>query len=487
MNSFFGSALVVGVALCAQPTFAQSINDDGAKALSGTLSTYIGKAAIDQKIVTVEPQADAYRITFDAGRLAALYGVSAERFQMAPMYMLTAPKADGTWAVKADAMPPYSIIMPTFNGDMRQEMRSTGYKFDGVFDPKLVSFISSSTSIDFVAITSKSPEQDDDMQMHGISVDLKGSAGAVGLDAKVTEAIKGMTDSASITIPGVKGAPPTTMAVNFDIGTINVDANVEALRTREVMDLWAFFVANAGKDQVTAAQDDLKAKLKAALPLWGQMASNSTMQDVAFRIPQGIFGVRSYTDKLRFSGVAKDASAAIGFKLEGFTVPSALLPSWADGLTPTMIDLNFAFGGVDLDQIARLAIDEFDLKADPPLPLTMRDRIIGIIMQGQPKVTLAKSQLIASDYDLSFEGEMQIQTPVPTGRLTISARDFDKTFDALQQVASHEPKAQQIMAALIFAKGLAKPGPDGQSVWDMEYGADRVPVVNGQRLGGPKK
>ncbi|UXN63831.1 hypothetical protein N8E89_15130 [Phyllobacterium sp. A18/5-2] len=62
--------LLISCAMAATtPALAQTIDAKGAKELAETLSKYVGKTAIEKKIIDVRPEGDGYRVTFSSGKL----------------------------------------------------------------------------------------------------------------------------------------------------------------------------------------------------------------------------------------------------------------------------------------------------------------------------------------------------------------------------------------------------------------------------------
>ena len=110
-----------------------------------------------------------------------------------------------------------------------------------------------------------------------------------------------------------------------------------------------------------------------------------------------------------------------------------------------------------------------------------------MVMQGEPKLVLGPSHLVSKSLKLSFEGSLALSMPQPTGAMTVEAEGFDQSFAALEAAAKNDPRIQESLPVLTFIKGLAKTGADGKLSWAVEYGADGVATVNGQRLGPPAK
>ncbi|MBV9051507.1 MAG: hypothetical protein JO196_03825 [Hyphomicrobiales bacterium] len=102
-------------------------------------------------------------------------------------------------------------------------------------------------------------------------------------------------------------------------------------------------------------------------------------------------------------------------------------------------------------------------------------------MSSEPKLTLAPGHISSPGLKLYYHGEMTF-LPQPTGTLTLEAEGLDKTIKRLQDAAKSNPDIQQVVLGLTMAKGMAKPGAKGRSVWVIGYAGGAV-SVNGQKFG----
>ena len=62
MNRLLSAALV---AVLCTPAVARTVDKEGAAKLSDSLARYIGSQAIEKKLVAVEPDGEAYKVTID--------------------------------------------------------------------------------------------------------------------------------------------------------------------------------------------------------------------------------------------------------------------------------------------------------------------------------------------------------------------------------------------------------------------------------------
>ncbi|TIW99177.1 MAG: hypothetical protein E5V59_07665, partial [Mesorhizobium sp.] len=164
-----------------------------------------------------------------------------------------------------------------------------------------------------------------------------------------------------------------------------------------------------------------------------------------------------------------------GIKASGLTVPTQLLPSWSVGLLPTDIDLNFGGANIDLDSMAKKAIEAFDLNQNPPLSAEFGEQLKAGFMAKTPKVVLGHSTVKNKDTEIALEGEMTFHGEKPEGNVTIDVAGFDKLVEGLQEVAQYVPVA-------LMAKGFGKTLPDGLLEWVVDAKADGSVAVNGVML-----
>jgi hypothetical protein len=151
-------------------------------------------------------------------------------------------------------------------------------------------------------------------------------------------------------------------------------------------------------------------------------------------------------------------------------------------LTPTAFDFDVKVSAAGLDQIVRLAIDDFDIRSKPPLPPASGEKIKALLISGEPKLTISPGHLTTGSLDLSFEGELALTPPKPTGRFKVMADGLDKIIAIVGKAAESDARLQKALLGATFLKGLAVAGPDGKLLWDIELGADGAVSVNGMPM-----
>jgi hypothetical protein len=141
---------------------AAQISEKGAKALADELAVYLGRGAIVDGILKVAPAGDAYEVTIDLQKAAdGLKAPGAEvDLKVEPFRFKAAPAASGTWAVTSDSFPSISVRQKKPAGEETVDIAVPGYKFEGVYDPKLAAFTSGTLTSSGMNFISRSPEGD---------------------------------------------------------------------------------------------------------------------------------------------------------------------------------------------------------------------------------------------------------------------------------------------------------------------------------------
>ena len=474
--------------LAARPALAESATSEGAKALVQSLTPYFGQSAFDRGLITVVPKGEAYELSFDLQRVVDGFGLPKGALQIEAYSLLAAPLADGTWKVSSNSVPKIDVQLPLPMGDLGVSVSSSGRAFEGIYDPTLAAFLSFMDKIQAIDVKMHAPEAEMAATITDADMRLQGQGLADGsLSGKLHETFRHMQETVKMNPASKPGSPASSpVSASYDIGPITYDGSIDSLRTRELRDLIAFFVAHQDRPEIVAHQDELKDKIFSAFPLFKSTDAMVKVENITLDLPQGRIGIKSIVQSLHQTGLLAQAATEIGFTIDGLSVPSALVPSWAMPLVPTSLDVDFKFQLNDLDKIAHAALANMDLRPDhaPDPEKTMT--LIGMAMGSEPKIILAPGHLSSPSLELYFRGEMTLM-PKPLGTLTLEAEGLDKALTRLQGAAKSNPDLQQAVLGLSVAKGLAKPGAQGRSVWIIVYGADGEVSINGQRMGAPAK
>lgn len=460
---------LLAATLFAAPAFAQSVSADGAKQLQASLTKTFGPALFDKGIVSITPQGSAYAVKLDLTPTFAHIKKSGVTVSMDPLTYLATPNADGTYAVTSESAFNYSFAK-TEGEDQSSVKFTAACKSSGTFDPKLSVFSSYETTCPSASATVSSPQSDATVSVGAITSKITGVAGnaggvtisTAGTMSDFVETIVGKDKPLTIKITA-KTATSESTAENFQIGT--------------ALDIIGIAAKAGDKADIAAQQGDIKQKLTAALPLWNNLSGKVTLNGVTVETPIGPVALDSIEENVGLTGAVKQASYGLGIKYNGLKLPDTpVIPAWAGPLVPAQGNIDLKFEGVDLDALARLAIQNFDVTKEPPIPDEVSAQALQIVMGGQPHVTLSPSTFSAPAGALSAQGSMNV-FPDKKGTVTISTADLDKLSDALGK--AQVPNMPMLVA---FAKGLAKTA-DGKAVWAIDFDGDTKAVsVNGQVL-----
>ena len=490
-RTVFLAAMLLGSApmLAPPPAFAESATSEGAKALAQSLAPYFGQSAFDRGLISVAPKGEAYELSFDLQGIVDGFGLPLPKdaVRIGRYSFLVAPLPDGTWKVSSDNFPKVDIKAPTSQGDMGLSLSVSGSVFEGIYDPKFAAFLSSTQKIATVDMMARAPNSELAATVTDVEAQLQGKGLADGsVNGKLQQRFRNFVETVKMTPAAKPNDPPSApVTVAYDIGPITHEGSFENLRTKELRDLFAFLVAHQGEQELVAHQDELKDKVLATFPLWKNVDVTVKAENIALDTALGRFGAKSVVQSLHQTGLVAQAAMELGVSMDGLSVPSGLVPAWAVPLVPTALDIDVKFQMNDLDKIAHAAISGIDLRPNQSPDVSKLAVVAAMAMSGEPKITLAPGHLSSPSLDLYFHGEMAL-VPKPMGTLTVEAEGLDKALSRLQEAAKNNPELQQAVLMLTVAKGQAKPGANGRSLWVVGYSEDGALSVNGKTVSPAK-
>jgi len=96
-------------------------------------------------------------------------------------------------------------------------------------------------------------------------------------------------------------------------------------------------------------------------------------------------------------------------------------------------------------------------------------------------ITLAPGYLRNPLIDIAYQGEARVSSNnFLNGHVVVSADTLDKVMNFVRPFVVLSPDVAKAVLAIGTVKGMAKTGPDGRLVWDIEMtGAPRQLTVNG--------
>lgn len=473
------STFVFAVALSA-PAFAQTVDSQGANQLSEDLARYFGKKPFDIGFVKVSVEGDAYKVAFDFKPVTDLLPKQQSfKLDSTPYFVLAKPRKDGQWDVSADVSPKGSVDFVGPEGPQHVDFSISNNKFTGIYDPDLAAFANASGSTSGLTMSVKSPLQ-------SVEFSADGGAGSMtatkskdgGVDFAYSQTMTAFAETVRLDDPtsGMK------FSYNVKAPQASVGATGKAMRTKPLLDLLAFAVANEDETKLEANQAEFKSLLRAALPLWERIDGTYGFNDLLVESPAGNFSAKLLSAAFGMDGIAQNGKIDYTIKAAGLTVPQQMLPSWSVALLPTDIDLNFGGANIDLDSMARKTIETLDLNKNPPLPVDFGDQISADFLAKTPKVVLGHSTVKNGDIEVTMEGEMTFPGEKPDASLKVDVAGYDKIVEALQTAAKTEPEAAQYFPFALAVKGFGKALADGRLEWVIDAKADGSVTVNGAML-----
>jgi hypothetical protein len=474
---------IISCLALATPAFAQTVDADGAARLTADLSRYVGKDAFERKILAVAPEGGAYRLIFDVKPLVGLLPAEAKvKFEVSPFSVLVKPLADGKWDVVGDSWPSGSVEAEGPKGRHSSKWMISDGKFTGVYDPALAAFPTITGSLSGTAMASRDPESD--MQATTGAGTFQATATAAaggGVDLGFNQKVVDFVENIQLT----GAADGARMPVTLKAASLSLDGAAKGYRTRELLDLLAFGVANADEAKLKANQEELKKKLFGALPFWNRFDGTYHFGDFEVAAMGATFGAKTLSIGFGMDGAVKDAEVSYKFAAAGLSIPAGVLPEWSATLLPTDINLNLDGVGFDFDGIVKKLVDNLDLNKTPPIPDEVGGEIAANFLAKPPKLVIAPSSVKNGDTQVSLAGEVSFVGTEPDADVTVDVAGFDKMVENLQTASKQAPELSQYLPMALIAKGFAKTQPDGSLRWKVVRKADGSVSVNSVQLKGP--
>ena len=461
------------------PAAAGPATPEEAARLTSLFERYVGQPAPGQPgSVTVVPQGESYVATLDLKR--ALAGLEGLGFTLDPIVSTETltPLPDGTWRVTAADSPPITLHV----GPQTYTFTSATSAFDGIYDPKIDGFSRSHQEQTGIAAVQTSPTMVQDRRTDRLALDLAAKPAPGGSDVEIHEGFSGTKATFTFVPPAAAAAasPPPVGPYGYAAPTGTVDIGLDGLRNAEVLDLWAFLVAHPSRDSLAAAQDGLKALLRAGLPYVQALKQGASFASFSATTPIGLVTAKTAAAGLEASGLAGTGKASFGVTLAGLVVPPGQFPPSWSGLLPTDVDLHLGAEGFHATEAATELVGDVDLKKDVVVTTDQKAAAAHLFWPGGGTVTLQPSHIATGMLDLKMQGRASLGD-APGGTVTLSGRGLDAEIAALQAQAVTDPGASQILGPLVLAKNLAKPEADGSLTWVVAFGSGPV-TVNGAVL-----
>jgi hypothetical protein len=464
----FAAALTAAV-----PALAQTATPEGAAHLTAVFQTYLGQA---EGVVTVTPSGESYMVAIDPSKLIATAGDAAAGATVSAIDFEVAELGGGKWKVTQEGPASFSVNVP---GALQLDLQAESYDWSGVYDETLKAFETSEGVITGLkmheSITQPGqPAMDVSYTLDKVDITSAATAATGGVDATANYTVTGLTET--FTVPPSEGMP-MPMDVTITADSYVADSKVAAMRTGELLDVWAWFVAHPGEAAIKADFDAMKGVLRTALPFFDSVSGIGTITNLTGTTPMGGFSAEKADVVFDISGATADGKLHEKIALTGLKLPEEMMPAWVPPLLPHAVTLDFTVDSFDLAAPAQILLDE--MKPEGKLSDEANARLMqALLPDGTVNLALSPSNVTGNIYDLSLQGAVTAgpAAPVPVGSALIKAIGLDAVMKALE--AAPPEVSQQAIPGIMMARGLAKTdGPDSYS-WDIQMGADGKITIN---------
>ncbi len=192
---------------------------------------------------------------------------------------------------------PAAVLRLQGGGQGRHERKLWRHQGTGIFDEALGAFASTATEFTQFAFDQTVVEAGQTTRvtytigkisaqstMSGSGDNADGTANYTFTDLAETISMPGQADGSM---------PPMDFSITAPSGS--QQAMVKGLKPKAVNELVAWIVARPAKETIIAEQADLKNKLRAALPLFGNVSGTATINDLSVNSMMGKSAFRSST------------------------------------------------------------------------------------------------------------------------------------------------------------------------------------------------
>jgi len=484
MRFFSRGSFTCLMALWSTTAFAAA-TEEGAARLLGMLQTLVGTT---EGVLAVAVDGEAYEVSLDmnplmnSGSSAATGATSV----ITKIDIRVTENVDGTWGFSVDQPLSWSSVIP---GTMTARTDFGRFVLTGTYDEKLGDVSAYLLQADqmFTEQTQNDPAfgqfvvrgTQDSMTWEGTA-----APGDVGLDSRFVSTYVGMAYDIAITPPEQASGGPVVFS--FTVGKVSGSGGTTGYDPKTLYPLIGMYFELMIRSPEEFDRPATKATLEAALPVFRQFDATGTYQNISVVTPVGTVGMDALDFTYDLTGAVPDGRVRQAYGMKGLTLPDGLLPPWAVPLVPSDASLDVEVSGLDLAAAARLGLDLLGLPPLTPPPAAFGDQMLtALLPEGVVKITLAPGEVKAPAYRLIYEGAMTVgpTQPEPVIRARIGLTGMDGIASALQ-AAPPEAGMQGSALALATARGFAKPGGEGELVWEIETDATGAVRVNGQDVAG---
>jgi hypothetical protein len=460
--------------LSASPLAAQTATPSGAAALEATLRAYLGPV---DGVVSVTAGGSTYGVTIDPAPYLAMVppeaGLSA---RISPLTFTVADLGGGRWQVDSDQGFDISLSVP---GVLELAVSSKSSQSSGVFNEALAAFESSNGRTTGLSVqeTISGPGQPPFSVSYSIeSMEYKTGATAAaggGVDVQSRMQMTGLVEKISI-------PPSSDMPIPIDVDMTAagyvVDTRSSGVRTKAMLDLWAWAVAHPAPELIMGDIDGLRGAIRAALPLWDDIGFAGTLDDLTIGSMFGNGSAQRMDVAMDLTGAVPEGRLRYMFGVSGLSLPTEVMPPWAPALLPDNFSVDLSVTGYDLATPANILLDELSPMAPPPEDL--EDRLLAALLPtGGVGLSLAPGGIGNAAFALDWQGAMEAGPAVlPAGSAVLGLTGVDALLAALS--AAPADVSEGAVPAIMMARGMARAEGD-RLVWEIEADAMGTLMING--------
>ena len=471
---------VLPIVFTSGAAFAEA-TDEGAAHLVEVFQTYLGAT---EGVVAVEVDGDSYTLTLDAAPLASAAADAGGSASLTPMVMTLTDNEDGTWAVSQDQAMSFSVTAP---GALEMKMDIGSFKSEGVFDEALMTFSSSKSEMSGITVVEKvtdpnAGEMNVEMAVASGTYETTGAAGAAGgVDSTFTMTMSGFSET--MMTPAQEGMPAMPFTLTAD--TMTQSGKIDGLRPDAMYQALAWVVAHPTEEEMMADKAGLKGIIESGMPFFAAMTSTSTMTNLSVVTPMGNVGIAELGVDLDVNGLVAEGKLREAISVKGLTLPEGVIPPWAVPILPKDVSFDVQVTDFDAAAAAKVALGLFDLPAGTePDPAFEASLMAALMPTSTVTIGMNPGAVSGEGYELTYEGSMVAgpDMPMPTGKALITLTGLE-VLQAALDAAPDDIKGQAMMG-VGMAQGMAKPGANGELIWEIDASTPGSLSVNGVPMMG---
>lgn len=454
-----------------------------AQRLTALFQSYLGSKP---GVVSVTPDGEGYDAKFDVAPLFAEVKEPGFSASLTPIEWTLIPQGSGKWKVDQDQ--PLSFAMK-IEGKFDIKVSIGSYKGTSIYDEALGTFASLSTALTQFALDQTVTDTVGTTKVSYTLATIRNESAMSGTgdSADGTSRISFTDLRETISMPGAAdgSTPPIDVSITAPSGA--QDATIKGLKPKAMNELIAWLVARPSKEAIIAEQAALKDKLRAAVPIFGNVSGTGTVDNLSVNTMLGKFGIQKLDVLVDMNGIVEAGSLREKFTLTGFQMPEGIVPPWAASLVPEHFVLDFTVADFDLATPAAIFLDKVDFSKDKVSSEVEKELLQALLPKGAVTLGLGSSSIVAKIFDLQAEGSMTAgPKAMPAGQALLKLKGIDAIMAALQ-AAPPDMGMQQMAPVIIIAKGMAKAEADGYLTWEILSTPEGSITVNGtdiSKMGG---